>query len=244
MGNVIKSRLSHTGQSYSGIRPLDLELIDRPAHTGEEFAPDDPLAEARQQAEFIINAAQAEAEAIREQAYAEGFATGAEDFRRVSDQLIERLNTDLEALAAERARLIDEVEPELLKLCIEAVEKIIRHEIRTDPRVVLRTIESLLRRVKDGSDLSIWVSPEEIEFVRAHRDEILSVTDSVQPIRILDDRRVDPGGCILECSSGRLDARIKTQIDRLANKLQETYNNDRQQNKHRPDEIQTGDQQD
>lgn len=244
MGNVIKSRLSHAGQSYNGIRPLDLELIDQPVHRGEEPAPDDLLAEANRQAGIIINAARAEADAIREQAYAEGFAAGAEDFRRISDQLIDRLNADIEALAVERARLIDEVEPELLKLCIEAVEKVIRHEIRTDPRVVLRTIKSLLRRVKDGSDLSIWVSPEEIEFVRAHRDEILGVTDSVQPVRILDDRRVDPGGCILECSSGRLDARIKTQIDRLANKLQETYNNDRRKDNHRPDEIQAGDQQD
>ncbi len=223
-----------------------LSLVDLAESNCDRVAmerPVDPLAAARQQAEIILRTARAEAEALQSQAYTDGFTAGVRDGLQKADELIRRLEADIAALAEDRARLVDEVEPQVLKLCVEAVEKVIRHEIRTDPRVVLRVIKSVLRRVRDRDDVSVRVSPQELDFVRSQREELEQAAEGVRSLVIMSDRRVPVGGCVVECPSGTLDARIATQIERLSRRLEEAYEDQRQESNTGPDQIRPGDQQ-
>lgn len=206
------------------IRPADFERIDT-GRTRPNPCQEDLVDRARQEADVIVRTARAEAEAILAQAYAEGYSSGVRDGVKTVDDLIARLESDLSELASERARLVEELEPEVLKLCQEAVEKIVRHEIRTDPRVVMRAIKTCLKRIKDPGDASVRVSPSEVEHVRANRDELLSATEMVRSVNIISDRRISPGGCTVEAESGTFDARVETQLNRLNKKITETYEN-------------------
>ena len=242
MNKIIKPSLLGAPAGLS-VAPLDLSPLDGANAKPGSRSPDDPVTKARLEAEVIVRTARSEAETVREQAYAEGFASGVGEFARLSGEMLQRLESMIDEIQAERTRLAEEVEGELLKLCIQAVEKVIRHEIRTDPRVVTRVIASLLRRVKDGEDVTVRVSPEEVEFVRASREELLSIAEGVRAVRVVDDRRVGPGGCVVECSSGNFDGRVTTQIERLSRRLMETYQSDGHQTNPGPGEVQPGDKQ-
>ncbi|MHB9037034.1 MAG: FliH/SctL family protein [Armatimonadota bacterium] len=223
MNNIIKCDRS----SVAVADPLRLRSLDGSVDV-------DPLKRARSEANLIISSAHAEAQSIRDEALAEGHRIGMEEGRRRVQELIHRLEADIASVAADREAVLLEIEPEVLKLCVHAVEKIIRHEIKTDPRIVLRVIKSCLRRVKDSSEVRIKVNPSELAEVRAQRDELLGLADGLRAVSIVDDRRISPGGCVVETSSGDFDATIETQLDRINKKLGDTYEDGRS---HGSDEI-------
>lgn len=198
---------------------------------------DDVIAKARQQADIMVRTARSEANALREKARQDGYEQGLAESTAITQSLIDRLEADLAELGRERAALLESAEEDALKLCVEAVEKVIRHEIRTDPRVVLRTIKSCMRRVTEGGGISVRVSPEEMEAVKAARDELVAVSDTANGITITEDRRVSPGGCVVETPAGEFDARIETQVDQIRRKLLETRN-DGLESDPEPEEIQ------
>ena len=185
------------------------------------------LPDAYQQADVIVRTARADAQSVHDKAYSKGYEAGLANGMKTVDELINRLESDMAAITADRQAAIDSIEPQMLKLCIESVEKIIRHEVKTNPRVILRTIKSCLRRIKDTNDVHIRVNPSEVAEVRAKRDELRSISEGVPGINIIDDRRVSPGGCIIESTTGDFDARIETQVDQISKKLEETYGNGR-----------------
>jgi len=183
----------------------------------------DPIEDANRKADIIIRTARAEAQTIEENARSEGYASGIEKAAKQAQELIARLETDIASLDADKQAILDAIEPDALKLCIEVVEKIIRHEIRTDPKVVQRVVKSCLRRMKNTAEARIRVNPAELAAVRAQRDELLGIADGLKSLSIVDDRRISPGGCVVETSSGDFDATVETQLDRIDQKLGEIY---------------------
>ena len=250
MGSVIKCNggMAIAMSQRPNVKPVDLVPMEslRPGlgGAGGSSLPEGPAERAKRQAEIIVRTAHSEAESIKEQAYNEGFQQGIADAAKCAEELIARLEHDIAEAAADRAGVVDAVEPQALKLCMEAVEKVIRHEVRTDPRVVERVVKSCLRRIKDSSEIYVRVSPEELEHVKARREELVGLAEGSREIHIVEDRRISPGGCVIETASGDLDARIETQLDKLNTKLVETMENDRLQNRSGPDELHTDDQQD
>ena len=197
----------------------------------------DALAKARSKGEIIVQTAQSEAQSVRDQAYEQGYAAGMASAAEQARELIERLENDISEVDAERAELVDSAESDVLKLCVDVAEKLVRREIKTDPRLVLRTIKSCLRRVKDRNEVCVRVSPQELEQVKAHREELLAATEGVRGLSIVDDRRVSPGGCVVETPSGDMDARIETQTEQMRRKLMETFEDDRCKTGFGPDEV-------
>lgn len=203
---------------------------------------DEVLEKAYAQADVITRTARSEATAIQEEAYSAGYNAGLRQGARAADALIGRLEQDVAAAEEERARLLELVEHDVLMLCLEAVEKIVRHEIKTDQRVVVRMIKSCLRRIKDREPVDVRVSQQEVEFVRSQRDELLSLVEGARGLTISDDRRISPGGCVLESASGTVDARIETQVEQIRSKLMETYENGHRQTTSGPEQLPEGDQ--
>ena len=242
MSRVIKS--PHALTTPAGAAPLGApkELM-RQLRTDGEFG-DDALTQAQNKGEIIVRTARAEAQSVRDQAYEQGYAAGAASAAERAQELIERLENDIAEIAAEKAELVDSTESDVLKLCVDIAEKLVRHEIKTDPRVVLRTIKSCLRRIKDRNDVCVRVSPQELEEVKAHREELLAATEGVRGLSIVDDRRVCPGGCVVETPSGDLDARIETQTEQTSRKLMETFEDDRRKTGFEPDEVSADNQPD
>lgn len=231
MGKLIKAR--GTG---ADTQPVNFQAFERRAHSGKVQAPmpEDsmsPLERAKYEAEIIVRTARAEAQQILAEAHRVGREEGHRDGRAEAmstvKSLVQRLEDDIATTQAETTQFLESLEPELLKLCLETVEKVIRHEARTGPEVVLRVIESCLRRVKESHEVRVRVNPAEVAAVRAQRDELLASAEGTNSINIIDDRRVSVGGCVIETSTGDLDATIETQLGRIEHKLTETLENDR-----------------
>jgi len=237
LSRIIKSSIAL--EASGGVRVREANLDTHLVTVDDRVA--EMLDKARTQADMIVRTARAEADGVLTQARDEGLRQGLEQAAERSTQLIARLESELAELDAARRALIDSTESDLLKLCVGIVEKIVRHEVRTSPAVVLRTVKSCLRRLKDAGEITVRVSPSEIEAVKAERDALLDSAGGARGIHIVDDRRIEAGGCVLEAASGDLDARIATQITQIEKKLTETFDDDRASACSESDQIQQED---
>jgi flagellar assembly protein FliH len=233
LNSIIKShnRTGSPSGTAQDVKPVDLvpigPYIDDLNVDLDLSRVKDPVLRAQIEARGIMRDAQEEADGIRQEAHDGGFRAGVEQAAAIADQLIQRLESDIQAVAEDRATMLDAVEPQVLKLCLEIVEKVIRHEAKTDPRIVMRVLRSCLRCIKDSDHVCVRVSPEEVEAVRARRDELSGLAEGAGEIRIVDDRRVAPGGCVVESSAGDFDAKIESQLSKIDEKMRETLENDR-----------------
>ena len=204
--------------------------------------PDDIISKTKQKCEIIINTAQSEVRSLSEKAYVEGYEAGLNNAIQKAGVLFESLQQAIDDEMAERDALVSSIEQQALMLCVDAAEKVIRHEIRTDQKIVARAIRMCLRRLKGRDIVTARVNPTEIEGLRAMRDELLSSAENLQELSIVDDRRIAAGGCVVESPLGDLDARIETQIEQIRRKLMDAFNNEFSKPSPEPVEIQTDDQ--
>jgi len=223
LNRVLKSNFAGS----AGSAPLVLDPNELLKGIGKaESDVQDVVTRAKQQTEIIVNTARADAHALLDTAYQDGYRAGIEEAGRRSEELFQRLEQAIADEAAEREGLVRAIEEQVLMLCVELAEKIIRHEVKTDPRVVARSIKSCLRRVRDRDEVTVRVSPKEVAQIRGMRDELLSSAEGIRGINVVDDRRVSAGGCIVESLSGDFDARIETQVEQLRRKLMDAFDNE------------------
>ncbi|MGQ9657530.1 MAG: FliH/SctL family protein [Fimbriimonadales bacterium] len=195
------------------------------------------LEAAHAEAEAIRLKAVQDAERIREQAQREGYQRGYEqgyqhgtlearqhadaELQQTVESLRAQLQQAIEEIRAQHAAYLQHAESQMLELALEVVRKVVREELKLQPAHVLAIVRDTLRRVQRFERLRLRVNPIDLETVRQHRPTLLQIVDGIEGIEIVEDRRVDPGGCIIETEQGVYDARIRTQLSEIERALRE-----------------------
>ncbi len=169
-----------------------------------------------------------ELEAIRQDAYNEGFATGEKDGFRAGQlkakqeadlalasklQRLETLMGNLMAPIAEQDKLIEQG---LVLLLGQIVREVIQREVTIDSsqiRVVLR--EALKVLPMGAENVRIHVNPQDFELVKSLRER------HEEKWRILEDESLLPGGCRVESEQSRIDATVETRLTQALKQLAE-----------------------
>lgn len=179
------------------------------------------IAQAEEDAGVLVSEAMAEVESIRSSAYREGYEAGLHQLDCDRQEMAERV-LQIEADAVDEIeRFWTKIDPELLKLSVEIAEKVVRRHIEETDGFVLTTVKEGIRQLRDRQDLKIRVNPKDYKLMREEKDDVISSCDGIRNLEIIDDRRVDEGGCIIESGNGDLDARIETQLSEVEKALME-----------------------
>lgn len=159
---------------------------------------------------------------VEEEARRRGLEEGARMAEEAYRGKLARLERMAEQLAAERAAFFERIEPELVRLATSIAEKIIARELETRPETVLDFVRGALLRLRERELLRVRVNPRDVEQVRAARGDLMAAVDGVRRLEVVEDRRVDQGGCVVETPNGTLDARVRTQMEEIRRALGET----------------------
>ncbi|MCE1247205.1 MAG: hypothetical protein LWY06_11220 [Firmicutes bacterium] len=185
---------------------------------------------AREKAERIIEHAQGEAkklleqakvygETARQEAHKEGFKLGKEDGFKAGLQeftgYMEEAKNLYTQLLRERESFFNSAEPELAKLSLTIAQKIIGSEIDSNKETVVSVIKNALVNIKSREQVTIKVSPEDVEYVKQNRDVFAKMVEGAKEFDITADPRVDKGGCMIETDLGTTDARISIQMNAI-----------------------------
>jgi flagellar assembly protein FliH len=197
------------------------------------------VVEARAEAERLLAAARDESNAIREAARAEGHRQGrsegladaaAEITRqaasRTEARVAEKVHTLLPAIR-EAARVLEverdhwrrHWENRAVELAVAIAERITRHEIAVRPETARDTLDEVLRLVSGTERIDVRMNPIDVERLGPNADEIVAALAGCGEARVVGDQSVTVGGCLVTTAFGAIDARIETQLDRLASEL-------------------------
>jgi flagellar assembly protein FliH len=226
LARVIKRcSIQRTTSDDNAVYILDSEALSKKVRQHNRHSPKEEadliIEEAQLRASEIISQAESEAESIRASAYEEGRLKAIHELEEQRSAL-EEYRKELESNAeAQLQKFWDEIEPELLKLAVDIAEKILRKEFSEHEDYVLTTVKSALYQLRDKKQVKIRVNPSDHEFVRSHKDDLISSFDGIGSLEVIEDRRVDQGGCVIESANGNLDARITTQLEQVKRALLE-----------------------
>lgn len=174
-----------------------------------------------------------ELEAIRQDAYNEGFATGEKDgFHagqlKAKQEAEAALALKLGSLEQVMAQLFEpiaeqdqQLEVALVRLVSHMVREVIQRELVSDTSQIRQVLREALKLLPMGADnVRIQVNPQDFETIKALRER------HEESWRILEDDSLLPGGCRIESEHSQIDASVET---RLAQALKQLFEQQRAQ---------------
>ena len=107
------------------------------------------------------------------------------------------------------------LEHDAYQFSLAVAERIVKREIARDDEVVVRQVREAIRRIVGVETIRLRIHPDDEALVRSHRAELLASADSIRDVAIEPDDSLERGGCVIESSSGNVDARIATQLRQI-----------------------------
>jgi flagellar assembly protein FliH len=183
------------------------------------------IAEARTNAKELENeirqSLDKERREAKEQGKTEGKENGFSDGKAEVERLIERTQVVLERAQDKRADILSETEKTIVTLVLLISRKVIKVISENQRDVIIFNVIEALRKVKAKGNILIKVNLADLKLATGHKQNFISMMESVKSINIVEDSSVDPGGCIIETDFGEIDARIASQLAELENKILE-----------------------
>ena len=200
--------LSRESEAVRSAEPLIKNArVVRATVVEELHGVDEELNCLRTRAEELVEQASEEAAAIRQKAREEGRKQG-----------LEECMENLAAARAEYANVRQRAERDMVDLAFHIARRIIGHAIEVQPQVVRDIVGEALVGARGREQIVVRLHPEDHEEVNAVRGEYVRELDGVA-LYFEADSSLERGGCIIETESGRIDARLETQLEVLREAL-------------------------
>lgn len=194
-------------------RPEEIasEIIEKARAEAEQY-----VVQAKLSAKKLLEESKLYCQQASSQAEREGFMLGKEEGVKAGKselaELMKEAKKTLKNLFEVRNNVLDSAENEIALLALAIAEKIINTKIETDRESVLGNIRLALEKIKGREEVIFRVNPQDIDIVKAHKDEYNKIAEGLKNIEFVADHGVEPGGCIIETNLGNVDARISTQL--------------------------------
>ena len=213
-------------------KAIDVEELERASRIDVQAESRNLMAQlekASTDAARIRQEAKTEAERIKAQAYddahregfekgeKEGFAKGLDQVNKLINQL-ELITRDVDEC---KRNILENAKHDIVDLAVGIAEKVVKTTCSKQRDVAFRNAEYALGLLKEKSPVVIRVNLADVEVLREYRSLLLNMFDKVESIKIAEDTSVEQGGCIIESSSGGVDANIPTQLSSIRSSLHE-----------------------
>ena len=159
-------------------------------------------------------------DAVREQAFEEGFAAGVAQAQSQLDGPASALAAAADQLQALRTDAAASVEADAVDLALRIAEQAVGAAIAADPELVVEAVRGALRRLVERDRVLILVNPDDLELVRDHVGRLVSELGGIEHCEVQAERRVRPGGAIVRTTEGEVDATLETKLARAREVLE------------------------
>ena len=172
--------------------------------------------------ENAINDANSEVNNIKANAWEEGFNRGKQEAMQRMEEDVDAVlisaNKVLTESSIKAREIFQDNKSEIIKLSFEIAKKIIKKEA-SDKEVLFENLVEARKKAQSNKELKIFLNWEQLSFGKEIKDILKNNFQGIETIDIIEDRTVEPGGCIIETKLGKIDATIKDQLDIVFNAL-------------------------
>jgi flagellar assembly protein FliH len=147
--------------------------------------------------------------------YDEGLNAGQEEARRV----VANFENLIKDAIKQRDLLYNQARQKIIDLIIEISRKITFDTATANPEITSGIVSSVIEKLTDKSKIKVKISPDHLPTVEKQIDRFKGDSTTIKEITLEADPRVRNGGCIIETPGGDVDVRLETQMDIVANIL-------------------------
>jgi type III secretion protein L len=162
------------------------------------------LQKAQKEAEGIIRNAEEAAEKQRQTGYDSGYQEG---LAQTTELLVKARQ--------EQEQFLKNANRDLMDLAFKIAEKIIGKQLEIDPDTIISIVKQAMQTVRQTKQLTIRVHPDDAKRLKANEEELQEALGRQRIFDIVEDKKVQPGGCIIESEIGTVQAQLSTQLERL-----------------------------
>ena len=154
-----------------------------------------------------------------DEAYQQGMIASQTEMEQLWSKNINEAASILADAYKTREQIIQESEPYIVDLTCSIAEKIIGKQLELKQELILEMIHRSLSRRREQGEITLCVSPANLNFVQAGREELISAIDSQAELLIIPDISVKDDGCVIRSKFGSIDARVDTQLSEIKREL-------------------------
>jgi flagellar biosynthesis/type III secretory pathway protein FliH len=191
-----------------GAAPLPARRIDAEVYEADRRVRE-MVAAAEAEAQRILGEARAASARVHADAAAAGYAEGRASAAGV-----------LARAAAERERLLQEAEREVVAIALAVARKLLLRELAASPEAVVELARAALAEARERRQVVLRVSPADAAAIRAAEGGLAAALVRAT-LDVREDLAVEPGGAVVETEAGRVDARIESQLAVVARAVEE-----------------------
>lgn len=198
----------HTGT----VRPAVFTAFPSPGvKAPSEPTPDDLVPDPT----ALLAEAQARAEAA---GYADGFTQGRAAGEAIFNEQVGRLRKLVDGAVHDLQAALRQLEPQLVELTLAIAERVIERELTTQRDLVVDVVRASLSAAGSLPIVRVRVHPDDHAFVSVAWPSLSSFTAESQ-IELVPDPQIQPGGCIVDTTSGLIDAQPTTRLAEIREQL-------------------------
>lgn len=190
---------------------VDLESLKREA--------DVILLNARAEAEILLQQTYARIADIEKEAYAKGYQKGEQDACETEEKARADFYKATKKILQEIEEIQDNIyrdtEAELIDLAVGIAEKLVCRQLDIKPETIVDIVKAACGQARDCKQIILYVSPEQLDNVKAKQGEIGEQLYRTEHFAIIADSNIEFGGCRIETEQGYIDASRATMSEQL-----------------------------
>jgi flagellar assembly protein FliH len=183
-----------------------------------ETTPQQPQAQGQSVAAVMLPTAE-DLQRLQDQAHHEGYQAGYQEGRKRAQQDVDAVKRTLASMGESLSMLDQQVAQDILDLSLEIAKQMIRQALKVKPGLLLPMVREAMNSLPSiGAHPAVVLHPEDAVLVRSFLDADMRQ----HGWRILEDSRMNRGGCRIETSSSEIDASLQTRWKRVVAALGES----------------------
>ena len=200
------------------------EILSRAEQQSKELVAN-AEAEAQKIIEDARNQALSEVDEITQKAHDEGFEAGRQEGLENITQELEKKVISVNDFAKNNFDIKDNIvksaHSDIINLVIQIAEKVCSKSLELDENILKEITKTAINSLKNKEEITIIVNPDMAEKIYSISEEFKEQIPQLSSIKIVEDNSVSSDGTIIESPMTRVDSRIKSQINEIADKLME-----------------------
>ena len=153
--------------------------------------------------------------------YKNGLVEGREQAERGLANVFKALRQSVADLDGLRDKAFRESEEDLLKLAIMIARKVIQQEVAQNPQILANIVAAAITDCGGLDRINIRLNPGDYAVVAADRQGYFKNLCPDTSVTLAPDETISPGGCIVDTTTGTIDAQIETQLDEIYRRFME-----------------------
>jgi len=205
-----RDRLLSEARTQIGVERADLEQLRTTAQNDIEA---------------MHGAWEAEKAELQQRAYDEAFQVGYEEGMKKSQsdmqEAVRKANGTVETAKANGEAYLESQERLILEIAMKSAERILGHQLETDPELFLSIVKRGLKEAREMRDIKVYVSPDCYKLVSDSREELASIFPPDVPMLLFVNDDFENDECYIETNHGRIVVSVDEQLNELKERLVE-----------------------